>query len=70
MKANTIKDYIKDCGITQRWLAKKLDISPSYLCLILNKDRDKPKWFDYKMRGVLNNKIKEMEWQIRKLPPL
>jgi len=70
MKTNNIKDYIKDCGITQRWLAVRLGISPSYLCLILNRDRNKPKWFDYKIRGVLNNRIKELEWQVKQLPNL
>ena len=68
METDQIKNYLKDNGTTQRWLAKQLGISPSYLCLILNEDRDKPEWFDYKMRGILNNKIKELRWQVRHLP--
>ena len=65
-----IKRFIKNCGITQRWLSHKLSISPSYLCLILNKDRDKPEWFDHKIKEVLNHKKKELEWQVKRLPKL
>ena len=70
METTQIKNYLKDNGTTQRWLATQLGISPSYLCLILNKDRNKPKWFDYKMRGILKSKIKELSWQVRHLPNL
>ena len=36
----TVKDRIKSCGMKQKYLAKKLGLSPNYLSMCLNGKRN------------------------------
>ena len=39
MEHTRIKEFIEEHGIKQSWVAKRLNISPSYLSLMLSGDR-------------------------------
>tara|TARA_Y100001938_G_C8041522_1_gene406403 strand:- start:1025 stop:1201 length:177 start_codon:yes stop_codon:yes gene_type:complete len=53
-----IRDYLEENGIKQVWLADKLNISRSYLSLILSGDRVTPEWFIDKVRLIINGEPK------------
>ena len=53
MNMDEIKSYLEENGVKQVWLADKLNISESYLSLILSQDRDVPEWWESKVKKVL-----------------
>ena len=55
MYAKDIKSFLEENGVKQVWLADKLNISTSYLSLILSGDRVPPEWFMSKVRVILYN---------------
>lgn len=41
MKAiNKVREYLKNNGISQQWLADKLDVKKTYISLLLNEKRE------------------------------
>ena len=54
MKAEEIRDLLKQRGIRMNWLSEKIDISAPYLSLILAEKRPKPKWFERRIFKILS----------------
>ena len=59
MNMSNLRDYLTRNGVKQGWLAKKLNISDSYLSLILSGDRVPPEWFEGGVDSLFNNKEKK-----------
>ena len=53
MCVGEIKEMIKSRGIKYIWLANKLDISTSYLSLIINNKRTPPKDFSNRILDLI-----------------
>ena len=49
-----VKQYIKDNGIKQKWIAEKMEITPAYLCMWLRNKRN----FGNKLLKRINNILK------------
>tara|TARA_Y100000593_G_scaffold32119_1_gene63312 strand:- start:8454 stop:8630 length:177 start_codon:yes stop_codon:yes gene_type:complete len=56
MDTDKIKQYLVNNGIKQSWVAKQLNISDTYLSMILSGDRVPPEWFESDINTLLNNK--------------
>ena len=66
MDLDYIRKYIDNNGIKHTWVADKLQISKSYLSLILSGTRTAPSWFEKKVVRVL--KIKKGETNEQRKP--
>ena len=53
MNMDEIKSYLEENGIKHVWLAERLNISESYLSLILSEAREMPEWWESRVREVL-----------------
>ncbi len=58
MNLEYIRKHIDNNGIKHTWVADRLEISKSYLSLILSGTRTAPRWFEIKITKILkiNNK--------------
>ncbi|CDI50394.1 helix-turn-helix transcriptional regulator [Clostridium tetani] len=50
-----LKQYIKENGLKQRFLAKKLGITEQYLCMFLRNKRDFGNKLLKQINNILNN---------------
>lgn len=53
MEMDYIKQHIDNNGIKHTWIADKLQISKSYLSLILSGTRSAPSWFEKEVLKLL-----------------
>ena len=60
MDTSLIRTFLDDTGRKQVWLSKQLNISTSYLSLILSGLRVPPDWFESKVSDTI--KHHSYEW--------
>ena len=63
MNLDYIRKHIDNNGIKHTWVADKLQISKSYLSLILSGTRTAPSWFEKKAVRVLKINKGEIDEQ-------
>jgi hypothetical protein len=59
MDTSAIRQHLEENGIKQVWLADKLNISTSYLSLILSGGRVPPLWFESRTRDIIKENQRE-----------